>query len=170
MLKNVFTKYGLIRLGTSIVGKWYYLAAATGLVICWGLRDLFLNAIFLAVDGCKRFVAVLRGREHTISSKIQEDFEKHLFLFGMFLSFASAFMINALYKEGFYKVDDLINGRYVESCHLLYFTCRRFIIPKYPTKHCRMYQLILCPLQLVKRILAVRACHQISHQKCSPIP
>ena len=53
VLKNIFTKYGLIRLGTSIVGKWYYLAASTGLVICWGLRDLFLNAIFLLVDGCE---------------------------------------------------------------------------------------------------------------------
>ncbi len=133
VLKNVFTKYGLIRLGTSIVGKWYYLAAATGLVICWGLRDLFLNAIFLAVDGCKRFVAVLRGREHTISSKIQEDFEKHLFLFGMFLSFASAFMINALYKEGFYKVDDLINGRYVEYLigFVLVYSIERMLADRY---------------------------------------
>lgn len=115
------------------MGKWYYLAAATGLVICWGLRDLFLNAIFLAVDSCKRFVAVLRGREHTISSKIQEDFEKHLFLFGMFLSFASAFMINALYKEGFYKVDDLINGRYVEYLigFVLVYSIERMLADRY---------------------------------------
>ncbi|MFG6369885.1 MAG: hypothetical protein K1W16_15995 [Lachnospiraceae bacterium] len=114
MLKKVFTKYGLIRLGTSVVGKWYYLAAATGLVICWGLRDLFLNAIFLVVDGCRRIVKAIRGKEHDISTRICTDFEAHIFLLGMFLSFASAFMINALYKEGFYKVDDLINGRYIE--------------------------------------------------------
>ena len=74
VLKNVFTKYGLIRLGTSIVGKWYYLAAATGLVICWGLRDLFLNAIFLAVDGCKRLTATLRGKEHIVSAKTRKRF------------------------------------------------------------------------------------------------
>lgn len=133
VLKKVFTKYGLIRLGTSIVGKWYYLAAATGLVICWGLRDLFLNAIFLAVDGCKRLVATLRGKEHIVSAKAREDFGEHLFLLGMFLSFASAFMINALYKEGFYKVDDLINGRYVEYLigFVLVYSIERMLADRY---------------------------------------
>lgn len=133
VLKKVFTKYGLIRLGTSIVGKWYYLAAATGLVICWGLRDLFLNAIFLAVDGCKRLVAALRGKEHIVSAKAREDFGEHLFLLGMFLSFASAFMINALYKEGFYKVDDLINGRYVEYLigFVLVYSIERMLVDRY---------------------------------------
>ena len=133
VLKNVFTKYGLIRLGTSIVGKWYYLAAATGLVICWGLRDLFLNAIFLAVDGCKRLTATLRGKEHIVSAKARKDFEEHLFLLGMFLSFASAFMINALYKEGFYKVDDLINGRYVEYLigFVLVYSVERMLADRY---------------------------------------
>lgn len=114
VLKKVFTKYGMIRLGTSIVGKWYYLAAATGLVICWGLRDLFLNAVYMLVDGCKRVVRAVQGKEHMVSGRISADLGRHLFLLGMFLSFASAFMIDALYKEGFYKVDDLINGRYVE--------------------------------------------------------
>lgn len=120
VLKRVFTKYGMIRLGTSIVGKWYYLTAATGLVICWGLRDLFLNAIFMLADGCKRFVHALRGKEHIVSARMAEDFKAHIFLLGMFLAFASAFMICALYKEGFYKVDDLINGRYIE--YLIGFT------------------------------------------------
>lgn len=114
VLKNIFTKYGMIRLGTSIVGKWYYLAAATGLVICWGLRDLFLNALLMLVDGCKRFFKAVRGKEHTASPRLEEDFKAHIFLLGMFLAFASAFMICALYKEGYYKVDDLINGRYIE--------------------------------------------------------
>lgn len=114
VLKRVFTKYGMIRLGTSIVGKWYYLAAATGLVICWGLRDLFLNALFLLVDGVRRFVNALRGKAHVVSARMGQDFRAHIFLLGMFLSFASAFMICALYKEGFFKVDDLINGRYIE--------------------------------------------------------
>lgn len=133
VLKNVFTKYGLIRLGTSIVGKWYYLAAATGLVICWGLRDLFLNAIFLAVDGCKRLVAALRRKEYVVSAKARKDFGEHLFLLGMFLSFASAFMINALYKEGFYKVDDLINGRYVEYLigFVLIYSMERILADRY---------------------------------------
>ena len=120
VLKRVFTKYGMIRLGTSIVGKLYYLAASTGLIICWGLRDLFLNAIYLFADGCKRFFQAVRGKEQTVGSRVQEDIKRHLFLLGMFLAFASAFMICALYKEGFYKVDDLINGRYIE--YLIGFT------------------------------------------------
>lgn len=133
VLKNIFTKYGLIRLGTSIVGKWYYLAASTGLVICWGLRDLFLNAIFLFVDGCKRFLRALRGKEHKVSARLEDDFRAHLFLLGMFLAFASAFMICALYKEGLYKVDDLINGRYIEYLigFVLVYSIDRLIADKY---------------------------------------
>lgn len=120
VLKQVFTKYGLIRLGTSIVGKWYYLAAATGFVICWGLRDLFLNTFWMTADGCKRFYHMVRGKEHTVHERLNHDFKAHIFLLGMFLAFASAFMICALYKEGLYKVDDLINGRYIE--YLIGFT------------------------------------------------
>lgn len=133
VLKKVFTKYGLIRLGTSIVGKWYYLAAATGLVICWGLRDLLLNAIFLFVDGCRRLIRVVRGKDHDISTRIRVDYGAHIFLLSMFLSFASAFMINALYKEGFFKVDDLINGRYIEYLigFVLIYSVDRMVADRY---------------------------------------
>lgn len=106
VLKNIFTKNGLIRLGTSIAGKWYYLAASTGLVICWGLMYLTANAFGVLSDGIRRMV---KGTE-----RLKEDFDRNLFLTGVFLSFAGAFMVSAIYKEGLYKVDDLINGRYVE--------------------------------------------------------
>ncbi|MCI9033175.1 MAG: hypothetical protein HFJ08_03795 [Lachnospiraceae bacterium] len=114
VLKGIFSKYGLIRLGTSIVGKWYYLAAATGLVICWGLRDLLLNAIVMFIDGCKRVVYAVRGKEHIAFAKLNDDFKAHIFFVSMFFAFAGAFMICAIYKEGLYTNDDLINGRYIE--------------------------------------------------------
>ena len=114
VLKSLFTPNGLIRLATSIIGKWYYLAAATGLVICWGLWDLLVNALRMILDGCKRLMCALKGKDHIVSEKLSEDYQAHIFYLGMFLTFASAFMICALYKEGLYKVDDLINGRYIE--------------------------------------------------------
>ena len=114
ILKNLFTKNGLIRLGTSMLGKWYYLTAASGLVICWGLKDMIQNAVYVIADSCKRLWAALWGKEYIVSAELSEDFRGNIFLFGMFLSFAGAFMVSALYKEGLYSADDLFNGRYVE--------------------------------------------------------
>lgn len=114
VLKNIFTKNGLLRLGTSIAGKWYYLAASTGLVICWGLMYLTINAFGILSDSSVRIMKVLKHQQYTPAKRLQEDFERNIFLCGVFLSFAATFMVSAIYKEGLYKVDDLINGRYIE--------------------------------------------------------
>lgn len=114
VLKNIFTKNGLIRLGTSIAGKWYYLATSTGLVICWGLMYLTMNAFGILSDSIGRIVKGFRHQQYIPNERLQEDFDRNIFLGGVFLSFAGAFMVSAIYKEGLYKVDDLINGRYVE--------------------------------------------------------
>lgn len=99
VIRNLFTVSGLLRLGISMVGKWFYLASVSGLVICWGLVGLFQNAFFLCRDTLRRTFTAHRER---------------LWFLGLLLAWLSSFMISAIYKEGFYKNDDLFNGRYVE--------------------------------------------------------
>lgn len=120
VLQNLFTAYGLIRLGISIVGKWFYLASATGFVICWGIAGLCKNAWLLGADVLKR-AFVRRGRqgeeptaENNGLAEGRTSIRERLWLFGVLLAWLSTFMISSIYKEGFYKNDDLFNGRYVE--------------------------------------------------------
>lgn len=130
VVRDLFTKNGLIRLGISITGKWFYLASASGFVICWGIAALFQNAWLLGMDSLKHMFHRQARREETVSvaetalqpaggtgdcAVREEDMLRtRIWLFGMFLAWFSTFMISAVYKEGFYKNDDLFNGRYVE--------------------------------------------------------
>ena len=113
-VRNIFTVPGLIRLGTSIVGKWFYLAAGSGLVICWGMRNLIVNAFWICVDCFKRAVSALLGKKDDGLKRLGGDSALHLWFFGVFLAWVGTFMICAIYKEGLYKVDDLVHGRYIE--------------------------------------------------------
>lgn len=113
-ITGIFSLYGLIRLGTSIVGKWLYLAAATGLVICWGMRDLFINAFWMTVDSVKRLLCAIRKKGNGTLKRLENDYKEHIWFLGVFLAWIGTFLICAIYKEGLYKVDDLMNGRYIE--------------------------------------------------------
>lgn len=113
-IKGIFSKEGLVRLGTSMVGKWFYLAASTGLVICWGMRDLFVNFFLMLADSVKRFAAAVRRREYAGNARISENFNDRIWYTGVFLAWFGTFMVCAIYKEGFFKNDDLVNGRYHE--------------------------------------------------------
>lgn len=111
-LLKLFTRNGMIRIGISIAGKWFYLAGATGFVVCWAIIGLFKNAFVMIWDGCKRLWITVTG--HTVRLRDFEDFDRNCWLLGVFLCWFSTFMICAIYKEGFYKNDDLFNGRYNE--------------------------------------------------------
>lgn len=117
VIKNLFTARGLGRLGVSMAGKWFYVAAASGLVACWGIWGLFKNVWFLLRDSIEQiklaYAKEAQEGENESGHKI-EGLEDHIWLFGMFLAWFSTFMVSAIYKEGFYKNDDLFNGRYVE--------------------------------------------------------
>lgn len=113
-LKGMFSKSGLVRLGTSVVGKWFYLAASTGLVICWGMRDLFVNFFLMLADSVKRLIAAVRGKEYLGMKAVSENWNDRIWFTGVFLAWFGTFMICAIYKEGFFKNDDLLNGRYHE--------------------------------------------------------
>lgn len=120
VVREIFTVNGLIRLGISIVGKWFYLASATGFVICWGIAGLCKNAWLFCRDILKRIFGRCgkQGKEAAAGSGgITEDLAsvpERIWLLGVFFAWLSTFMISAIYKEGFYKNDDLFNGRYVE--------------------------------------------------------
>ncbi|MBD5524274.1 MAG: hypothetical protein HDR04_07625 [Lachnospiraceae bacterium] len=151
VVRDIFTGNGLIRLGISIVGKWFYLASVSGFVICWGIAGLFKNFFILCKDivshkiGRRReqdtnkttvtFVESATQSEKTMAENVAdmpEEFEEipaqrvamsgnyvvpvqeRIWFLGLLAAWLSTFMISAIYKEGFYKNDDLFNGRYVE--------------------------------------------------------
>lgn len=116
VVKNLLTFRGLGRLGVSMAGKWFYMAAASGLVACWGIWGLFKNVWYLLRDSIAQLKLVYgkKAQEEAGSSDRIEGLEEHIWLFGVFLAWFGTFMISAVYKEGFYKNDDLFNGRYVE--------------------------------------------------------
>lgn len=124
VLRNIFSVNGLIRLGISIVGKWFYLASVTGFVICWGIAGMCKNMWLLCRYVFRRIFGGRTAREtDAVDGSAAENggaeeecvsVRERIWLLGMFLGWLSTFMISAIYKEGFYKNDDLFNGRYVE--------------------------------------------------------
>ncbi len=121
VVRNIFTGNGLIRLGISIAGKWFYLASVSGFVICWGIAGLFKNFFVLGWDMIKRMIGRRRGQEPdeaAESGALSEisgiSVRERIWFLGLLAAWLSTFMISAIYKEGLYKNDDLFNGRYVE--------------------------------------------------------
>ncbi len=116
VVRNLITVNGLIRLGISVVGKWFYLASATGFVICWGIAGLFKNVCILCRDGVLWVYRICRRKGETPEQTEEKEalLCERIWLLGMFAAWFSTFMISAIYKEGFYKNDDLFNGRYAE--------------------------------------------------------
>ncbi|MCM1415858.1 MAG: hypothetical protein NC430_08030 [bacterium] len=128
VIRNLFTRNGLIRLGISMTGKWFYMASVTGLVVCWGIFGLFQNAFILCRESIMQAIRAYQGRKRAgfgaddNDKKITGDMIKgdtdrwreRIWLLGVLLAWFSTFMISAIYKEGFYKNDDLVNGRYTE--------------------------------------------------------
>lgn len=113
-IKSIFTVRGFLRLCISIVGKWFYLAVGTGLVICWGMKELIKNIFWMLVYSVKVLWNAVTGKvmEEKYTEYIYD--KKKLWLTGVCLAWISTFMVCAIYKEGLYKVDDLVNGRYNE--------------------------------------------------------
>lgn len=115
-IKGLFTIKGILRLGISIVGKWFYLAAGTGLIICFGMKDLIKQGFWMTIYSIQTVWRVITGKEPQVETEktayIHDS--KNIWLFAVLLTWLSTFMVCAIYKEGFYKVDDLVNGRYNE--------------------------------------------------------
>ncbi len=113
-IKGIFSLGGLIRLGVSITGKWFYMVAVTGLVICWGLKDIIKHAFWTVIESIQCMISALKGKEYTGKRILNEKIKDNIWLLGVFLVFIGTFMICAIYKEGLFKNDDLVHGRYNE--------------------------------------------------------
>lgn len=115
VVRKLFTAKGFARLGVSMMGKWFYMAAVSGLVVCWGIWGLFKNIWYLLRDSVGQ-LKLAYGKKTEENEEVPgiAGMEDHIWLFGLFLAWFSTFTISALYKEGLYKNDDLFNGRYVE--------------------------------------------------------
>ncbi len=115
VVSKLLTANGIARLGVSMMGKWFYMAAVSGLVVCWGIWGLFKNIWYLLRDTIGQ-MKLSYGKKAEESTEVLGivGMEDHIWLFGMFLAWFSTFTISALYKEGLFKNDDLFNGRYVE--------------------------------------------------------
>ncbi len=164
VIRNLFSVNGLIRLGISMTGKWFYMASVTGLVVCWGIYGLFENGFFILAGHVRQLTASIRGRRkpeaaggisdgtniaekygnetemaegaaaeeknaEISSDEVSNDasqvdiLDKHItakiwkdriWFLGVLFAWFSTFMISSVYKEGLYKNDDLVNGRYTE--------------------------------------------------------
>lgn len=112
VIKRLFSRDGMLRLGVSMAGKLFYMAAASGLVVCWGIYGLFGNAFALLRKHIRQFTAMLKGERGRDADNF--TWEDRIWLLGMLFAWFGTFMISAIYKEGLYKNDDLFNGRYVE--------------------------------------------------------
>ena len=125
VVRNLLTQNGLIRLGISMTGKWFYMATVSGLVVCWGIFGLFRNAFTLFGESIRQRAMVFAGRrrygaqdhlrktDNTMFGDT-DQWKERIWLLGVLLAWLGTFMISAIYKEGFYKNDDLVNGRYTE--------------------------------------------------------
>lgn len=113
-IKGIFSTQGIVRLGISITGKWFYMASTTGLVICWGIKDIFKHMFWMVYETIKCAILALVGKEYkghkALGIKLKED----IWLLAVFFAYIGTFLICAIYKEGLYKVDDLVHGRYNE--------------------------------------------------------
>jgi len=114
-LAGLLTVEGALRLAVSIIGKWFYMASATGLIVCWGIKSLLARGICIIAELAYAAYCILLGKENkrTFMQDTQTKKES-IWFFGVFLAFLGTFLICAIYKEGFYKNDDLVNGRYNE--------------------------------------------------------
>lgn len=68
----------------------------------------------MLVYGVKELGNAVTGKTAEGSGKGYLYDKKNIWLLGVSIAWLSTFMVCAVYKEGLYKVDDLINGRYNE--------------------------------------------------------
>lgn len=109
-IKDIFTLPGFLRLLISIAGKWFYLASASGLVICFGIGVLgthFIRTTIWLIPCIWKKVFGANTEEVTYESAA-------IWQWGAFLAWVAIFAISALGMMGIGRVDQLMYGRYHE--------------------------------------------------------
>lgn len=108
-IRDVFTIQGFLRLLISIVGKWFYLATASGLLICFGIWHMGIYFVKTSVKGIKEMAYLWKKEDKDINCN-----RTAVWFWGAFLGWLGIFSISALAISGIGRVDNLIYGRYHE--------------------------------------------------------
>lgn len=116
-IRDIMTIQGFLRFLISIAGKWFYLATASGLIICYGIWHMGKHFIKTSVKGIMGISYIWTKSGYSGENKNMEmDVHKKnaLWLWGAFLVWLGIFIISAFAISGIGRVDNLIYGRYHE--------------------------------------------------------
>lgn len=111
---GIFTPSGFLKFLVSIAGKWFYLAAASGLVICFALLDLSKRFVFVVRNYAKIGYRKIRSFSETKEVDVTVTAE-NIWYFGVFLIWLGLFGVCVLFKIDIWRVDSLVYGRYQEA-------------------------------------------------------
>ena len=112
-IRDILTIEGLLRFLISIAGKWFYIATASGLVICFGIWHLGGRFIKTSIKGISRISYVWKKNDGINMEPVPCN-RSAIWLWGAFLAWLGIFGISAFAMSGIGRIDNLIYGRYQE--------------------------------------------------------
>lgn len=111
-LANILTGEGLLNLLASIVGKLFYFAVGTVMMMWWCAEFLVKNAVsYFEKSFNKKQKRIAENLSSTVS----------IWYFWLLLAFAGTFLISAIFLMDVSRNDVLLYGRYVEYMIGIYF-------------------------------------------------
>lgn len=113
-IRNVFTLPGFLRLLIGMAGKWFYLASASGLVICFGIWELGKHFIITSWKGIRHIWNNVWNNNLQTEHTLSEQDSARIWLWGAFLGWLGIFGVCSIYVAGIDRVDNLVYGRYHE--------------------------------------------------------
>lgn len=112
-IRDILTIEGLLRFLISIAGKWFYIATASGLVICFGIWHLGGRFIKTSIKGISGISYVWKKNDGKNMEPVPCN-RSAIWLWGAFLAWLGIFGISAFAMSGIGRIDNLIYGRYQE--------------------------------------------------------
>ncbi len=112
-IRDILTIEGFLRFLISIAGKWFYIATASGLVICFGIWHLGGHFIKTSIKGISKISYIWKKNDEENLEPISCN-RYAIWLWGAFLAWLGIFGISAFAMSGIGRIDNLIYGRYQE--------------------------------------------------------
>ena len=112
-IRDILTIEGFLRFLISIAGKWFYIATASGLVICFGIWYLGGHFIKKSIQGISKISYIWKKNDEENLEPISCN-RSAIWLWGAFLAWLGIFGISAFAMSGIGRIDNLIYGRYQE--------------------------------------------------------
>lgn len=115
-IMQIFTAGGFLRFLISIMGEIFYLSLSTGMILFWGITNVFI-AFSKKIISLYHFLRKKNRQEETERVTDKDRMWKQSMLF----IFLGTLLITAIYTIDVAKVDDILNGRYIEHIIGLFF-------------------------------------------------